>query len=228
VGETVSDLSYTATFEDGKYSYGPEPTGATVSKWTITDTKGQVFNSASGNLSSVLVTDDISYTVTAKATHTAGNIPNTNKGNPCTDTSKQIMAGTKTKDSFAITGYRYGFAGATTQDINSSVVRSMANKKKSKSEMDSEEKALEFSASKGDTKVFFAYPASWEGTPYFEMFGLAWAENSNIVAKTNINVADARGTVKGVLQGPTPYKLYCWELDTPLQAETTKFRVWFK
>ena len=76
--------------------------------------------------------------------------------------------------------------------------------------------------------VFFAYPATWTGTPYFEMFGLAWATNSDIVAKDNIQVADARGTVDGVLQGAVAYKLYCWELDTPLQAETTKFRVWFK
>jgi hypothetical protein len=31
------------------------------------------------------------------------------------------------------------------------------------------------------------------------MFGLAWAENTDIVAKDNIEVADARGTVDGVL-----------------------------
>lgn len=48
------------------------------------------------------------------------------------------------------------------------------------------------------------------------MFGLAWAENTDIVAKSNIQVADARGTVDGVLQGAMDYKLYCWELSTPL------------
>jgi hypothetical protein len=104
----------------------------------------------------------------------------------------------------------------------------MTAKKNSKTSMDSESEALEFTASAGATKVFFAYPATWTGTPYFEMFGLAWAANSDIVAKDNIQVADARGTVDGNLQGAVAYKLYCWELDTPLQAETTKFRVWFK
>jgi hypothetical protein len=82
--------------------------------------------------------------------------------------------------------------------------------------MDSEREALELNAAAGTTKVFFTYPSTWTGTPYFEMFGLAWAENTDIVAKSNIQVADARGTVDGVLQGAMDYKLYCWELSTPL------------
>ena len=76
--------------------------------------------------------------------------------------------------------------------------------------------------------IKFILPKSWTGTPSFEMFGLAWGENVDIVAKDNIQVADARGTVDGALQGAMEYKLYAWELDTPLQAESTKFRVWFK
>ena len=104
----------------------------------------------------------------------------------------------------------------------------MSATKTSKTSMDSQSEALEFTAAAGATKVFFAYPSTWTGTPYFEMFGLAWAENSDFKAKDNIQVADARGTVDGVLQGATAYKLYAWELDTPLQAESTKFRVWFK
>ena len=127
----------------------------------------------------------------------------------------------------SFSGYRYAFAGGTNANtIDSAVVRSMTAKKNSRPT--SESSALNFEAKKGDTKVFFAYPSAWTGTPYFEMFGLAWAQNTDIVAKDNIQVADARGTVEGVLQGPVAYKLYCWELDTPLQAESTKFRVWFK
>ena len=89
--------------------------------------------------------------------------------------------------------------------------------------------ALTFTANKGATKVFFAYPSSWTGTPYFEMFGLAWTENINFVAKDTIQVADYRGTNEdGTLNGAATYNLYAWELDTPLAAETTQFRVWFK
>ena len=63
------------------------------------------------------------------------------------------------------------------------------------------------------------------------MFGLAWAENTNFVARTNVNVADARGNdAEGNPQGAMSYKVYSWELsaDAPLEAETTKFRVYFK
>ena len=176
-----------------------------------------------------------SFTFTGTAKYSDSVIPETNLGNPYP--ASQIKSATITLDAnngnthktVSFSGYRYAFAGATTADaIDSAIARAMTAKKSSKASMDSEGEALEFTAAQGATKVFFTYPATWTGTPYFEMFGLAWAENTDIVAKDNIQVADARGTVDGALQGATAYKLYCWELDTPLQAESTKFRVWFK
>lgn len=170
-----------------------------------------------------------SYTFSGTASYEAGNIPVTNLGNEYPDA--QIPAGSVSiaNKTATFSGYRYAFAGGTTAaTLDSATVRAMTAKKSSKASMDSESEALEFTAAQGATKVFFTYPATWTGTPYFEMFGLAWAENTDIVAKDNIQVADARGSVDGVLQGATAYKLYCWELDTPLQAESTKFRVWFK
>ena len=171
-----------------------------------------------------------SYTFTATASYEQSpRIPVTNLGNPYE--TARIPAGdvSITDKTVTFSGYRYAFAGGTTAaTLDSAVVRAMTAKKFSKTSMDSQSEALEFTAAAGATKVFFTYPATWTGTPYFEMFGLAWAENTDIVAKDNIEVADARGTVNGVLQGAVDYKLYCWELDTPLQAETTKFRVWFK
>ena len=169
------------------------------------------------------------YTFTATASHSEGAVPVTNLGNEYADA--QIAAGDITIANKTVTfsGLRYAFAGGTTAaTIDSAVVRSMSAKKSSKTSMDTQGEALEFTAAAGATKVFFAYPATWTGTPYFEMFGLAWGENVDIVAKDNIQVADARGTVDGALQGAMEYKLYAWELDTPLQAESTKFRVWFK
>lgn len=171
-----------------------------------------------------------SYTFTATASYEqAPKIPVTNLGNPYE--AARIPAGSVSISSKTATfsGYRYAFAGGTTAaTLDSATVRAMTAKKSSKASMDSQAEALEFTAAQGATKVFFAYPATWTGTPYFEMFGLAWAENTDIVAKDNIQVADARGTVDGALQGAVAYKVYCWELDTPLQAESTKFRVWFK
>jgi hypothetical protein len=170
-----------------------------------------------------------SYTFSGTASYSAGKVPVTNLGNEYADA--QIPAGDVTIADKTVTfsGYRYAFAGGTTAAaIDSAVVRSMTAKKNSKASMDTEGEALEFVAAQGATKIFFAYPATWTGTPYFEMFGLAWAENGDFVALDNIQVADARGTVDGALQGAVAYKLYAWTPAGPLTAESTKFRVWFK
>ena len=128
VGTKVTGIKYSASFEDGKYTYGPEPTGAEVTAWAVTDTAGGSYTSASGNLSDVTVTDSTNFTVTAKATHTAGATPKTNKGNDCTDLSKKIASGTKTKTSSAITGYRsffYGVLDTSSEDapLTSALIR---------------------------------------------------------------------------------------------------------
>ena len=120
--------SYTATFEDGKYSYGPEPTGAAVESWEVTSNYGEAWDAASGTCEELTVADDTNYTITAKATHTAGSTPKTNIGNDCTDTSKKIAAGTKSKASSAITGYRsyfYGVLDTSTADepLTSAIIR---------------------------------------------------------------------------------------------------------
>ena len=225
----------------GSYEYGPA-TGISFAIGDVTLSQGS--NSKTND--SVMVKDSTiklqatdtetlytdsskSYTFKGTASYSQGAVPVTNLGNAYA--SAQIPAGdiTIADKTVSFSGYRYAFAGGTTAaTIDSAVARSMTAKKSSKTSMDKESEALEFTAAAGATKVFFTYPATWTGTPYFEMFGLAWAENTDIVAKDNIQVADYRGTVDGALQGAVAYKLYCWELDTPLQAESTKFRVWFK
>lgn len=125
---TVLNPTYTASFEDGKYSYGPEPTGATVESWAVTSNYGESWETASGTCEELTVADDTNYTITAKATHTAGSVPKTNIGNDCTDTSKKIAAGTKSKTSSAITGYRsyfYGVLNTSSADtpLTSAIIR---------------------------------------------------------------------------------------------------------
>jgi len=132
VGTVVTGVKYSASFEDGKYSYGPEPTGATVSSWEITDTAGGSYTETSGDLADVTVADGTNFTVTAKATHSAGATPKTNKGNDCTDSSKKIAAGSKSKTSSAITGYRSFFYGVLATSsveapLTSSIIRGLTN-----------------------------------------------------------------------------------------------------
>ena len=248
VGTTYSAPTATLKITDvGSYEYGDKASGISFAIGSVKLAEGADPGSSTNSKTneSVMVKNSTmtltaasggmysdtskSYTFSGTASYEAGKIPVTNLGNSYP--AAQIPAGDVTIADKTITfsGYRYAFAGGSSAaTLDSAVVRSMTAKKNSKASMDSQNEALEFTAAAGATKVFFAYPATWTGTPHFEMFGLAWATNSDIVAKDNIQVADARGTVDGVLQGPVDYKLYCWELDTPLQAETTKFRVWFK
>ena len=134
VGTIVTGIKYSASFDDGNYTYGPEPTGASVSDWTVTDTAGGSYKTTSSDLADVTVIDGINFSVTAKATHSAGDTPKTNKGNDCTDTSKKIPAGVKSKTSSAITGYRsffYGVLDTSTVDapLTSDIIRGLTNGK---------------------------------------------------------------------------------------------------
>lgn len=251
VGTTYSAPTATLKITDvGSYEYGDKATGITFAAGSVkiaegadptTATNYKTNESVMTKNSTIQLTaadggmysdTSKSYTFSGTASYPAGKVPVTNLGNEYP--SAQIPAGDVTIADKAITfsGYRKAFAGGTTAaTLDSATIRAGAYTKNNFASVDSQSEALEFTANTGATKVFFAYPSTWSvGTkkPYFEMFGLAWGENVDIVAKDDVQVADARGTVDGELQGAIAYKVYCWELDTPLQAETTKFRVWFK
>ena len=127
---TVVSPSYTATFSEGSYSYGPTPTGVTVSSWEISDTAGHTATTASGSFADVTVTDSTNYKITAKANYTKGQVPVTNKKNPYE--AGKIAAGSKTATSSAITGYRSFFYGvldtdSATTPLTSAIVRGLTN-----------------------------------------------------------------------------------------------------
>ena len=250
VGTTYSAPTATLKITDvGSYAYGPA-TGITFAAGNVKIAEGanpatatnfktnEAVMSKDSTLKVTATTGGMyadtskSYTFSGTASYSAGAVPVTNLNNPCADA--QIPAGEVeiANKTISFSGYRKAFAGGSTAaTLDSAAIRAASATKTSFSSMDSQSEALEFTAAAGATKVFFAYPSTWSvGTkkPYFEMFGLAWGENTDIVAKADVQVADARGTVEGELQGAVAYKLYCWELDTPLQAESTKFRVWFK
>lgn len=128
VGSVVSP-SYSATFNAGSYTYGPE-TGVTVTSWEISDTAGNTASTASGSFADVTVTDTTNYKITAKANHTEGAIPLTNKKNEYA--AGKIAAGNKSKVSSAITGYRSFFYGvldtsSTEAPLTSEIVRGLTN-----------------------------------------------------------------------------------------------------
>lgn len=110
VGSTVKP-SYSASFEDGKYTYGPEPTGVSVTGWAVSSTTGESWTTTTGTGADFIVKDDTSYTITAVASHTAGDPAKSNIGN-VTESSYRIAEGSKTATSKKITGYRAQFYGA--------------------------------------------------------------------------------------------------------------------
>jgi hypothetical protein len=108
-GTELTNITYAATFEDGKYQYGPEPTGVTVSAWEAKTNAGAVVgNAASGSLADMVVADDTNYYLTIKATYGNGSYAKTNLGN---ESTVRITASSKTKNTSAITGYRNSFYG---------------------------------------------------------------------------------------------------------------------
>ena len=126
---TVVSPSYSATFNAGSYTYGPA-TGVTVTAWEISDTAGHTATTASGSFDDVTVGDSTSYKITAKATHTEGAVPVTNKKNPYE--AGKIVAGTKSVTSNAITGYRSFFYGvldtsSTEVSLTSTTIRGLTN-----------------------------------------------------------------------------------------------------
>ena len=125
-GTTVTGITYSASFEDGKYQYGPEPTGVAVTAWEAKTNGGVVVGTtASGNIDDILVKDDTNYYLTLKATYGNGNYANTNLGNTST---VRIAAGSKTKNTSAIKGYRntfYGTLADTTTELNSATIRAL-------------------------------------------------------------------------------------------------------
>ena len=126
---TVVSPTYSATFNAGSYTYGPA-TGVTVTSWEISDTAGNTASTASGSFDDVTVADNTNYKITAKANHTAGAIPLTNKKNEYA--AGKIAAGSKTKVSGAITGYRSFFYGvldtsSAEAPLTSAIVRGLTN-----------------------------------------------------------------------------------------------------
>ena len=114
VGTKVTP-DYTATFNSGKYQYGPA-TGVAVTAWSVADTDSHELTTATGAFPELTVGDNTNYKITATATYGDGVAPKTNLGNEYA------------KDSDAITGYRSFFYGVVKTDVlNSAVIRGLTN-----------------------------------------------------------------------------------------------------
>lgn len=129
VGTNV-EIAVTAALSAGSYSYGRinadgafesnTSAGITAKSWTFTDSNGaeKTGTENTATFDTIEVGDDTKYSVTAKADYDASTYsPATNLKNPA-KTATAIAAGSKSKTTANISGYRNGFYGTFTTKLD--------------------------------------------------------------------------------------------------------------
>lgn len=210
VGTSVTP-QYSASLNAGSYQYGPA-TGVTATAWEVTDTAGHNASTASGSFAAVTVADDTNYTITAKATHTEGAVPKTNVGNDYA--AGKIAAGTKTKTSGAITGYRNSFYGTVEakDTVTSAVIRGLSGKS---GKALTNGATFNVSIPVGALRVIIAYPATLRDVTSIQDVNGMSAEIKPSFAKSTVQVEGANGATA------IDYKVYTLDYANANDAANT-------
>ena len=205
VGTTVSP-TYSASLSAGSYTYGPA-TGITATSWEISDTAGNTADTASGSFADVVVTDNTNYKITAKANYGAGVVAFDNLGATSSPEIK-IAAGSATKTSGAITGYRNTFYGTVTEkaEVTSTIIRGLTKSNKALANGSS----FNITIPVGAVRVIFAYPAVLQDVSSVKDVNGLNAEIKSAFTKSSITVAGA-GADTGIA-----YKVYVTDFAEPV------------
>lgn len=206
VGTTVSP-SYSATLSAGSYTYGPA-TGITATSWEITDTAGNTATTASGSFADVIVADDTNYKITAKANYGEGAVAKDNLGSDSSPVVK-IAAGSATKTSGAITGYRNTFYGTVTEkaEVTSTIIRGLSGKSGAAW---ANGKSFTVNIPVGAVRVIFAYPAALQDVSSVKDVNGLNAEIKSAFTKSSVTVTGA-GADAGIA-----YKVYVTDFAEPV------------
>ncbi len=210
VGSTITP-SASVSFNPGKYQFDSE-TGVEVLSYTITDTLSNTIDAQNGSFPAVLVTDGISYGISASVSYTAGNPPKNNAGTPIP--SLAISAGTATDTADGtLTGYRNSFWGTTENKnaINSAVIRALIPSRKALSN------GSKFSVSipVGAIRVLIAYPATLRDVSSITDENGLGAEIKSSFALQTVSVFGAD------LYSAIDYKVYSLEYAEPNNTANT-------
>ena len=205
LGTTVSP-TYSASLSAGSYTYGPA-TGITATSWEISDTAGNTADTASGSFADVVVTDNTNYKITAKANYGAGAVAVDNLGATSSPEIK-IAAGSATKTSGAITGYRNTFYGTVTEkaEVTSTIIRGLTKSNKALSNGSS----FTVTIPVGAVRVIFAYPATLQDVSSVKDVNGLNAEIKSAFTKSSVTVAGA-GADAGIA-----YKVYVTDFAEPV------------
>lgn len=205
VGTTVSP-SYSASLSAGSYTYGPA-TGITATSWEVSDTAGNTADTATGSFADVVVTDGTNYKITAKANYGEGAVAKDNLGADSSPVVK-IVAGSATKTSGAITGYRNSFYGTVTEkaEVTSTIIRGLTKSNKALANGNTFTVAIPV----GAVRVIFAYPATLEDVASVKDVNGLNAEIKSAFTKSTVTVAGA-GADTGI-----EYKVYVTDFADPV------------
>lgn len=202
--------NYSASLSTGSYTYGPA-TGITATEWSVTDTNQGSATTATGSFEKFTVEDDTNYTITAVATHGAGPVALDNLGDASSPV-KQITAGTKSKTSAAVTGYRNMFFGTMTTKpgtITSTHIRALATKQ-AKGNVTNKEISIPLNC----LRVIFAVPADKKVTSITDKNGLgAQILSSFINIKVQVEGANAYKAIE--------YNVYYMDYANPNDKANT-------
>lgn len=206
VGTTVSP-TYSASLSAGSYTYGPA-TGITATSWEITDTAGNTADTATGSFADVVVADNTNYKITAKANYGEGAVAKDNLGADSNPVVK-IAAGSASKTSGAITGYRNTFYGTVTEkaEVTSTIIRGLSGKS---NEAWSNGKSFTVNIPVGAVRVIFAYPATLQDVSSVKDVNGLNAEIKSAFTKSAVTVAGA-GADAGI-----EYKVYVTDFAEPV------------
>jgi hypothetical protein len=206
VGTTVSP-TYSASLSAGSYTYGPA-TGITATSWEITDTAGNTADTATGSFADVVVADNTNYKITAKANYGEGTVAKDNLGSDSNPVVK-IAAGSATKTSGAITGYRNTFYGTVAEkaEVTSTIIRGLSGKSNAAW---SNGKSFTVNIPVGAVRVIFAYPATLQDVSSVKDVNGLNAEIKSAFTKSVVTVAGA-GAGAGI-----EYKVYVTDFAEPV------------
>lgn len=206
VGTTVSP-TYSASLSAGSYTYGPA-TGITATSWEISDTAGNTATTAEGSFTDVVVADNTNYKITAKANYGEGAVAKDNLGSDSNPVVK-IAAGSATKTSGAITGYRNTFYGTVTEkaEVTSTIIRGLSGKSNAAW---SNGKSFTVNIPVGAVRVIFAYPATLQDVSSVKDVNGLNAEIKSAFTKSAVTVAGA-GADAGI-----EYKVYVTDFAEPV------------
>lgn len=215
VGTKVTP-SYTASFNAGKYEFGPA-TGCSITSWSVTDTNNaEPLNTATGSFAEITVADDTNYKVTATGNFSEGVIPVTNVGNEYA--AGKIAAGSKSATSSAITGYRNSFYGTLSEkgELTSDIIRSLSKSNKALKNGNT----FDITIPVGAMRVVFAYPATLKDvTSVKDVNGLN-AETSGAFKKSTLSV-EGLNNFQGI-----NYKVYVTDFaEAVAKANTYKVTI---